>query len=214
MKALNKLIEIASEPLLNEIPVIEHFQEFNPDLKEIAKNVFELLSIKNGFLAFESALQVFPSASGKGVPGIFDWNANDGWRRYYDNIQSSILFFAQDLFACQFGISPSGIVHFDPEAGEIKMHSVSLEEWAQKILIDYDFETGWSIGKKWQEINGVLANEFRLLGKIPFVMGGKYEHKNMKAVRLYEAMDKLGNLYQQIKDIPDGKALKVKGWIA
>lgn len=211
--AIKKIIEISSEALSNDSPDRGAFEGLNGISKELAINLFELLSIKNGFVAFESALQVFPTKKAKGVPGLFDWNAPEGWRIHYDTIQQPVLFFSQDLFACQFGISSSGIIHFNPESGKISKHSISLKEWAQKILTDYDFETGWSIGKKWQEINGVLLNEFRLLGKVPFVMGGNYDVSNMKAVKLNEAMDKLGKLYQQIKNIPDGTSIKIKDWI-
>lgn len=214
MKATEKLIDISSSPLSIEPPDKAAFETIDKCLKKKSTSLFEVLSKKNGFLAFESALQVFPSKKSQGVPGIFDWNSPDGWRRHYDEIQTPIIFFAQDLFACQFGISSSGIVRFEPESGEVNNHSGSLEEWAQKILIDYDFETGWSIGREWQERNGILSNEYRLLGKVPFVMGGEYEYNNMRAVELNEAMDKLGKLYQQIKDVQDGNVIKIKGWIS
>jgi hypothetical protein len=213
MKSIQKLIEISSEPITNRCASISDFSLLGKIPERTINELLNLLREKNGFLAFESALLIMPSIKQHCLPGISDWNAPEGWRRYYEHIDRVTLFFAQDIFAGQFGITSDGIIRLDPETGEVSEHSNSLEDWASKILSNYDYETGWSVGKKWQGINGSLSYEYRLLGKVPFVLGGDYKAENLVKINIVEAMEKLGRLNQQIKGIPDGEKITIKGWI-
>ncbi len=212
MESLSKLLEISSEPLFTTKPEHEIFGRSGSFVT--SRELVETLSQKNGFLAFESALHVLSSESNDAVPGIREWNCPDGWRRHYRDLTDSPLFFAQDAFACQFGLTDSGIVKFEPESGEIARHSESLEAWASKILEDYSFETGWSLAHEWQVRHGALPIGHRLLPKQPFVLGGQYTVENLVAVESRRAMDLLGNLYVQIRDVPDGRSVTLTGWIA
>jgi len=64
----------------------------------------------------------------------------------------------------------------------------------------------------WQEINGPLPLGSRLLAKKPFVLGGDYVAENLVAVDAVTAMEKLGGLFRQIRDVPDGKKVTISGW--
>lgn len=172
-----------------------------------------MLSRKNGFLAFESALHVLPGASVAGQPDLADWNSPTGWRRTYGSVTEGLLFFAQDAFATQFALSKSGVVRFNPESGEIEFVASSLEDWAQKVLDEFPFETGWTVLKEWQEEHGPLAGGHRLLPKRPFSLGGDYVATNMVAVPSERAMQMMGRLFVQIRSIPDGSPATVHGWL-
>lgn len=215
MKAIKQLIKIASAPFSpNAVDAIPIDPGFELQFKSQSISLTDLLAEKNGFIAFESALLVFPTIKTGQIPSLREWNAPEGWRRIYgDAVPPSIIFFAEDIFANQFGIDCNSVVRFDPETGTITEHSESVEDWASKILENYDFETGHSIGREWQLKNGPLQLGQRLLGKKPFVLGGSYDLENLVAVDGISAMNKLGGLFQQIKDIPDGKKIAVSGWL-
>lgn len=171
-----------------------------------------LLAKRNGLLAFEGALLLLPVQGVNGVPSLAEWNSLDGWRKEY-GIPSGCLFFGMDVFACQFGLTSDGIIRFDPETGYVVKHSDSLESWAAKILDDYDYETGWSVARDWQLKNGPLPIDGRLLGKKPFVLGGEYTAENVACVPLCDAIQKLSGLYTQLKNVPDGAHVTLRGWL-
>src|SRR5439155_12200960 len=90
-----------------------------------------------------------------GIKGLVDWNRLEGWKRHYeDTIPIEIVFFATDTFSGQFGVSKDSVVRLEPESGTLANHSCSMEDWAAKLLAKYNYETGWSVAKSWQEING------------------------------------------------------------
>jgi hypothetical protein len=171
------------------------------------------LAQRNGFVAFENSLLVLPTERNGDLPGLVEWNDIQGWRRYYETVPFECVFFGMDVFACQFAISGDGIVRFDPESGTIDYHSKSLNAWAQKVLDNYDYETGWSVAKAWQEKNGPLPMGCRLLGRVPFILGGEYSPDNLVCVTLDVAMSKLTGLYSQLKNTPDGTTVTIRGWV-
>ena len=122
--------------------------------------------------------------------------------------------FAQDLFVGQFGITTNGIIRLDTETGRVSRHSADFDDWADRILKDYDYETGWSVGKGWQEHNGPLPTGWRLLGRVPFVLGGEFVVDNMVPMAAREAMERLTSLYQQVREnVQDGQQITVRDWI-
>ncbi|QXI49530.1 MULTISPECIES: hypothetical protein [Pseudomonas] len=56
-----------------------------------------------------------------------------------------IVFFAEDLFGIQFCLHGNEVLSFDPETVKFSFLSARLEEWAAKILADYDYVTGYSL---------------------------------------------------------------------
>lgn len=208
--AIAKLLEISGEPLAGSITELPRASSSADSARS---QVDRLLQAKNGFLAFESALLVLPTRATRGVPGLGDWNALDGWRRHYDGLSGDILFFALDLFCGQFGVSTEGVVRLDPEYGRVEIVARDVEEWASRVLADYDFETGWSLAHEWQARTGALTLGSRLLGRKPFVLGGEYEVANLVERDLADAAEKLGQLYGQIRDLPDGAEVTLVGWV-
>jgi hypothetical protein len=208
---LAKLTEIGSDPFLRE-----KVRSSDPSISafgDVVAPLLELLDRKNGFAAFEQALLVLPSRATDALPGLGDWNDVRGWKRYYGSHVQSAFFFAQDLFCSQFGVDEHGVVRLEPESGELAIHSRNLEEWAAKVLGNYDLETGWSLAHEWQLRHGPLPIATRLLGRQPFVMGGDYVLENLAPVDVQVAAQKLGHLHEQIRDVPDGKKITVRGWL-
>jgi hypothetical protein len=211
--AISKLLSISSAPIVLSQAEAEPLGSLLTGLGRTAEQLVSLLGVKNGFVAFENALVVFPRCGGKLIPGLKQWNSLTGWRRYYLSVApESIVFFAEDAFANQFGLDRAGVARLDPESGALTRHSASVEHWAAKVLENYDFETGWSVAKKWQVANGPLGLSKKLIGKTPFILGGDYVPENLMAVERSAAMEALGRLFNQIKSAPEGTRVTVDGW--
>lgn len=199
MSAIAKLIEISSPA-------------FSPSFSGSLENLEleNLLKQKNGFFAFEGALKVFSSQYCAYSYTLKDWNSKDLWKYEFGDIADDYFFFAEDIFGGQFGFKESNIYYFEPETGGFSLIANSLEEWAAKILVDYDTLLGYKIAHSWQEKNGQLSTKKRLLPTQPFFMGGKTEVDNLRDVEEVEAMRVRGSMYQQTKDLPNGTQVEIK----
>ena len=211
--ALDKLIEIAS-PAISPADVELEWAKRRGLKQSLVDELWSLLKAKNGFFAFESALLLLPSASAGGVPGLREWNDLSGWLRAYDRIDEPPLFFAQDAFAGQFGLIGGSVIRLDPETGATTSYGTALDAWADAILKNFDYETGWSAARDWQLKHGPLRAGDRLLPKQPFILGGAYSSENLTAVNARVAMPMLASLYRQIRDAPDGTTVTVKDWVS
>jgi hypothetical protein len=166
----------------------------------------ELLVARNGFFAFESALQVFPIASGP--TGLRSWNSADQWRAVYGNMTDGLLFFAQDVFGNQFCANTAGFGSFNVETGEVEILGPSLEHWCDSILGEYDYLTGHPLARAWQEQHGQLPPDVRLTPRRPFVLGGKYELENLQPLRGADYLRQAGQLAIMLRDLPDGAQIR------
>jgi hypothetical protein len=142
--------------------------------------LINLLRIKNGFYAFESALLLRPLSNQNHPLGIKEWNAPELWRDEYSVPLGDALFFAEDIFGGQFCVKERAIHYFDPETGRFERVSASLEEWAKLLLFEQmNYWTGYTLGHEWQIQNQTLPPGSRLLPKVPFVCDGKYAVENL-----------------------------------
>ena len=208
--SLYRLLSIASEQLSEASPDVPTWNGPLP----LRSDLEWLISKKNGFYAFESALHVLPGGRVTGQPHLAEWNNPSGWRKLYGPKADGLLFFAQDAFASQFALSKcDGVVRLNPESGEVEPVAASLEDWARRVLDDFPFETGWTIAKEWQEEYGPLPAGRRLLPKRPFLLGGDFVANNLVAVPADRAMQMLGRLHSQIRSTPDGSVTTVRGWL-
>ncbi len=172
-----------------------------------------LLSGRNGFYAFEGALHVFPlveSSSEEDGPGLEAWNESGLWSDWYHGLVDGMFFFAEDAFGGQFAIRGDEVVSFDPESGEVVALARSLDGWAKELLSNYRELTGSPIAHSWQTINGPIPPGKRLLPKIPFVLGGQYDEKNLFAVDAVKGMRYRGELWEQLRDLPDGAQVRLR----
>lgn len=171
----------------------------------------ELLTLSNGFFAFESALHVLPSAPvPEGTMSVQLWNDTDLWRVGYGSLAHGLFFFAEDVFGAQFALGESGVVTFDPETGNVADMASTLEGWADRLLQDYEMLTGFPLAHAWQQRHGQLAATKRLLPKRPFVLGGEFTLENLYALDAVEGMRLRAELAAQIRTLPEGAPVKFK----
>jgi hypothetical protein len=191
--AINTLLEISSESTS-----MESLHD------RIVPRALDILYRKNGFFAFEAALEVFPLGKSRKSYSIFEWNYNATWKDHYKGMSPTGLCFAQDLFGTQFIVEDNAVYSFDPETAERNYIARSVEEWAMQILSDYQFLTGQPLAHDWQAENGALPNRSRLVPITPFVLGGPYKTENLVAMDAVSAMQLRASLALQIKSLPDG----------
>jgi hypothetical protein len=197
--SVRKLIDIASQPFTGCL--VTGMATTLPELRL-------LLSQKNGFFAFESALRVFPAGDSAWSYSFDEWNSEKLWRSHYGNLADGLLFFAEDVFGAQFCMKEGAVHTFDPETGDLTFVASSIEDWASLVLSDYDYLTGHSLAHEWQQSHGPLAPRDRLMPKIPFVCGGEFKIDNLDSIEGSRAMRSRGNLAIQIRDLPDGARIQ------
>ena len=166
------------------------------------------LRLKNGFYAFESALLV--RGVGDGPGSLASWNRPDLWRSAYEGLDAGLTFFAEDIFGAQFALDGTRVVSFDPETGERDPFADSLEAWASRVLADYSMLTGYPLAHDWQMAHGPLALGFRLVPRIPFVLGGEFTVANLVPMRDDKAMRARAGVAVQIKGLPDGTQVEIE----
>lgn len=172
----------------------------------------ELLELKNGFFAFESALHVFPVGDVDFMSAGYDfwrWNSPELWRDHFSNLPASLLFFAEDVFGCQWGLTENEIIKFDPETGTMEKAANTMEEWAQIILSDYRVETGWPLAHEWHQRNGPLAPNHRLVPITLFCLGGQFILDNFYSIDAVEGMNFRADIARQLKDLPYGTQVRI-----
>ncbi len=205
-KYIDELVSISSDPLSKEQV------RFSPHLLlpagKLGEELLQMLTQRNGFFAFMSALHVFPDRTSDSCLGLDDWNSESLWRGGYGVLADGCLFFAEDIFGIQFCIARGAVCSFDPETGALEQVSNSLEGWAMEILSAYDYWTGYSLAEDWQKVNGALSSRQRLVPKIPFVCGGEYELNNLVATDTVIGMKRRACFAKQIVDLPDGSQIE------
>jgi hypothetical protein len=169
-----------------------------------------MLSIKNGFYAFEGALHVFSDRGADEEHGLFQWNASDLWRHEYGKMTDGCTFFAEDVFGGQFALRDGCVFAFDPETGDLELIASSIEEWANRLLNEFDSLTGYPLAHAWQQQHGALQAGYRLIPKQPFVLGGEYEIDNLYALGSVKAMKLRASIATQIRDLPDGSTVTLR----
>lgn len=206
MTAIEKLASIGALPV--EAPTVDQASLSAELGASAARVLWPLLSAKNGFLAFESALQVF-ALEPQSPHGIAQWNSSAGWRSHYGSLTGGLTFFAQDVFGGQYAVDGDGIVKFEPELGERSDFAPSAEAWAMEILEDHDYETGFTLAHEWQTEHRPLTFGERLYPKFPFVLGGNYEPDNLWAAVADKALPMRGFLAQKLHGMKDGSHVRL-----
>lgn len=203
-----KLVGLGGEALSSAPPTL------SSDLHDLAGNsseqLIDALSVKNGFYAFESALFVRPAMTTPGHMGLDGWNEPSLWKSHYDGEADEVLCFAEDVFGGQFCLATDGICFFEPETAELKPIARDLDGWAEALLSDYNFVTGFPIAHQWQEMHGALPAGSRLVPKIPFNLGGEYAVDNLHVLADAKAMRLMGDIAMQIKGLPEGTKVRLR----
>ena len=206
-RPVSRLLKVASSQLAPaSFPRLERYHAAVSE--RLTTELSVLLSQRNGFFAFESALHVYSDVTTDRGIGLFDWNSPPRWIDAYGGLADGMLFFAQDVFGGQFCLRRDEICTFDPETGSTDCIADSFEAWARVILDDYEVLAGFPLAHAWQTTNGALPPGQRLVPKTPFVLGGEYTVKNLYALDATEAMTFRANLAVQIRDLTEGAQVK------
>ncbi|NAS22188.1 SMI1/KNR4 family protein [Herbidospora sp. NEAU-GS84] len=171
--------------------------------------LWPLLSQKNGFYAFESALHIFPWGT-DGKEGAAFWNGDDLWIKEYGEPVRDLTFFAEDAFGFQFALGKNGFWSFDPETAERELICRNIAEWASLIIEDFEFRTGFPVMHQWQQANGQLPAGRRLAPAVPFFLGGEFDARVMRMKDSVELLRFRADIYRQVKDLPDGAQIKLR----
>lgn len=209
--SLRKLIKVAGPPNGPEVSATRLLADGLAVWGDCGAELARLLSSRNGFYAYESALLVRGSGNVPPPRDIAAWNARDAWLVQYDDFNlDPMFFFAEDSFGNQFAIASGQVVLFDPETGTSVEVAPTLEDWARIVLDDYAYYTGYPVAHDWQMQNGPLRPGTRLMPKIPFVCGGEFAASNLAPIEEREGMALRANLARQIRDLPDGATINFK----
>lgn len=174
------------------------------------KSYIELIRLNNGFLAFESALTLYPYDRGIDL-NLESWNALSVWKDKYSFIKKPFICFAQDVFGFQFCLTKDGIEFLDPETGELEYLTSTTSEWFDLILKDYEYLTGFPIAHEWQSNFGKTMNStMRLTPKVPFVLGGKHDLSNLYVNDVYTIINFRSDLAKKIHSLEDGEEISIK----
>lgn len=203
---VDRLLSISSDPIASCLPKrVQLLRGFD---STILDELYQMLAKRNGFYAFESALHVFPAASGSGVD-LARWNSNAAWRNCYSASIRDCLFFAEDVFGGQFCLREESVCTFDPETETVEILADSVEEWARLVLLDHRNLTGFALAHEWQDQNGPIPPGSRLVPKIPFVLGGEFSTENLCLMDSTQGMRLRGEIAQQIGELPDGSEVMI-----
>lgn len=202
-RAVSRLLGVASKPIAEAVGRV-HLPNRRSELEE---ELCEILSHRNGFYAFESALLVRPACYAGAPLGTLQWNEPMLWRRDYTSDLGDTLFFAEDVFGAQYCIRDDSVCNFDPETARFEIMCSSLEGWADTVMGATSLRTGFAMAHDWQIKNGPLLPGTRLLPKVPFVCGGPYDVDNLYAIDDVTGMQFRASIANQIRDLPDGSEI-------
>mgnify|MGYP000005121008 CR=1 FL=1 len=169
----------------------------------------QMYAAKNGFIAFDRALRVFPAARPTHPLSLSGWNKPRLWRDTYGSLAEGLLFFADDIFGGQFCIKDSKVFVFEPETGAIEWLADDLEGWAACMLAETDVYTGRPLALDWQEKHGPLDPAKRLIPTLLFTLGGEFTADNLVAKDAVTGMRIRGPIAQEIHDLPDGTQIRL-----
>ena len=153
---------------------------------------------------------MLPAGKQPAVMSLEQWNSNDLWRYEYEDLAEGLFLFAEDAFGNQFCLREDGVCSFDAETGQCELIGRSVEDWARRVLFDYEFLTGFPLFHEWQVAHGRVAAGSRLLPVVPFVLGGEYSLVNLRTAGAVSGMRSRGNLARQIRDLPDGAQVEFR----
>jgi hypothetical protein len=203
------LLNVSSDAL-GQMPISGSFINGPAALGQAGEELAELLCLRNGFLAFGSALHVLPIVGDSKVMDLTRWNEEALWRSTFCGMADGCYFFAEDAFGTQFCITERGVHLFQSETGELEFLGRTLRDWAERLMAEHRVLTGWPLARDWQKKFGPLELGRRLIPIVPFVLGGEYAVSNLRDGDAVKAMRFYGDLACQIRELPDGTAINLR----
>jgi hypothetical protein len=169
-----------------------------------------LLTRMNGFFLFNAGVSVFRAGDQGLGPELLNWNDAPTWKYTYEGLADDYFCFGQDIFGVQFAIKDNAeVVAFDPESARAKSIGDSLEAWAEWLLADPDVNGAASFARAFQDENGPLEVDQRLVPYQFFVGGGGYEFDNFAVKEAALGMRIRGPIAQQVHRLPEGATIKL-----
>jgi hypothetical protein len=205
--AIARLLSIASRPLSAANASLSPSTQASAG--SLAPDLLALLNARNGFFAFGPALHVFPTESSNLSWGLEDWNRSGLWKHAYASFVDPGLCFAEDVFGNQFCFKDGHVHHFQVEDGQLERIAPSLEAWAELVLSDDAFWTGWPLAQQWAEHDAPIPPRKRLHPATPFMCGGSYDLDNLRPVDAAQLMAYWGHFATQVHDLPEGATIKL-----
>lgn len=198
--SFSSLLRVASSALSQEKSSLD---------SRLGAGLVALLAARNGFYAFEGALQIFSTDPKIEQIDICAWNRPDGWRRHYSTVlgQSDICF-AQDAFGCQFVSCQDEFFSFDPESGEKTFVADGVEGWCREVMREFQIWTGHPLASEWQRRHGPMPVNHRLCPIIPFIFGGAFSVENLHCLEMREMMEIRAEIFRQSRGLQDGERLE------
>lgn len=173
---LQRLLSKARGPCGPEVEV--DFGVDNGPLYELQ----QVLSSSNGFFAFNAGIQVYRVGEQGIGPELLTWNETHTWKYTYGSLANDYFFFGQDVLGTQFGIEDGKrVISFDPETATVAVIGESLAGWANWLFDDLDVRATAGLARLWQDTNGALTPDQRLVPRQFFVTGGQVALDNLVA---------------------------------
>lgn len=105
--------------------------------------------------------------------------------------------------------APNRSCPFDPETAATESLGASLQAWAQWLLDDPDVHGAASFARAFQDSEGALQPDQRLVPLRLFVGGGSYDVDNRTVKDAAAAMRIRGPIAQQLHDLPEGTVVRL-----
>ena len=158
--SINKLLSIASEPICGPLYGEEALNKWGTRGKELA----EMLKLKNGFYAYESALLVRPFRQDQTPMGLLEWNDPQRWKAEYVEDLSTAFFFAEDVFGGQHCIREDTICTFDPETGP-EAGTGNYRATLLNVVVVDDLMARMGAGDDSLSLDYIYGHNFHFLGE-------------------------------------------------
>ncbi len=170
-------------------------------LKYVSSNNF-------GVSLFEDSIYIYGLC--KNLHWISLFSVNKYLASKFSFLEKHFTSFAEDVFGNQFVFTKDGIMMLEIETGELKFLAKSFEDWADLILSDWKYFSGYKLLKEWEHKNSkALKPNYRLAPKNLFVLGGEYKAENLYQIDTFKLFDFMSSIAVQIYSLPDGQKIKL-----
>jgi hypothetical protein len=204
---MSNLVEILAETLisLEAVP-----PERSPlDQGNLQHDYLYFLSLCNGGYTPDCFFHFF-GTTGPSAHNLRDWNAAVLWKSYYSLTDSEFVF-AEDVFGTQFFFDVRGtrkvVKTLAPDTGKVSLCSNTLEDFLEEEVFGDELNLeSKKLAKRFFESEGALYEPFTHIScRTPVVFGGSQtDLKNLELVESLENIRLLGQIVNQIKNLPPG----------
>jgi hypothetical protein len=180
-------------------------------LAMLPKELQAFLRQHNGVVAYFGGLHIRGCCAEPGWHSLREaWQGEQALQKTYDSVLKNDIPFAQDCVGNQFLLRQGEVVFLDTETGEIAPLEVDFKHFligAEKYPVD---ALGLEPLRSFQQQGGVLQPGQLVSVFPPFciaINGGMSQ--TLEAVAISERLAWLVNLYEKIKNLPDGQTIQL-----